>query len=195
MDVLWWLGRYCGACFGVVVSVSVTCRAGHDRINHKTKIDVKTHTMELISVNADVQWRPSRKRWPTCHYKVMWHGLIDGNFMNICWQMRLGDFLASKDLQELNYVDSVERKSLKNLAVIIWLVFLHELQLGIFMDISSGFNGGLCQYTNSWRFNKHHDVCTVAPRAMRVCAIPPLASWGACNFHVIHVITCYYMLM
>lgn len=24
--------------------------------------------------------------------------------------MRLGDFLASKDLQELNYVDSVERK-------------------------------------------------------------------------------------
>jgi hypothetical protein len=33
--------------------------------------------------------------------------------------MRLGDFLASKDLQELNYVDSVERKSLKNLAVII----------------------------------------------------------------------------
>jgi hypothetical protein len=32
--------------------------------------------------------------------------------------MRLGDFLASKDLQELNYVDSV-RKSLKNLAVII----------------------------------------------------------------------------
>jgi hypothetical protein len=34
--------------------------------------------------------------------------------------MRLGDFLASKDLQELelNYVNSV-RKSLKNLAVII----------------------------------------------------------------------------
>ncbi len=31
--------------------------------------------------------------------------------------MRLGDFLTSNDHQELNYVDSVERKSLKNLAV------------------------------------------------------------------------------
>ena len=60
---------------------------------------------------------PRGKR-TTCHNKVMCHGLIDGNFMNICRPMRLGDFLASKDLQELNYVDSV-RKSLKNLAVII----------------------------------------------------------------------------
>ena len=29
--------------------------------------------------------------------------------------MKLGDFLASKDLQELIYGDSVERKGLKNL--------------------------------------------------------------------------------
>ena len=83
--------------------MSVTRRACRDRINRKTKIDVKTHTVELISVNADVQWRPSRKKKPTCHYKVMWHGLIDDNFMNICRPMRLGDFLESKDLQELNY--------------------------------------------------------------------------------------------
>ncbi len=33
--------------------------------------------------------------------------------------MRLGDFLANKDLHTLNYVDSVERESLKNLAVSI----------------------------------------------------------------------------
>ena len=40
--------------------MSVTRRACRDRINRKTQIDVKQHTVELISVNADVQWRPSR---------------------------------------------------------------------------------------------------------------------------------------
>ena len=43
--------------------------------------------------------------------------LIDGNFIYICSPMRLGDFLANKDLHELNNVDSVERKGLKILAV------------------------------------------------------------------------------
>ena len=43
--------------------------------------------------------------------------LMDGNFINICPPMRLDDFLANKDLQELNNVDLVERKCLKFLAV------------------------------------------------------------------------------
>ncbi len=79
--------------------------------------------MELISVKMPTSNGAPRGKRTTCHYKVMCHGLIDSNFMNICRPMRvimrLGDFLASKDLQELNYVDSVEGKSLKNLAVII----------------------------------------------------------------------------
>ncbi len=60
-----------------------------------------------------------RGKVTTCHYKVKRHGFIDGTFMNICRPMRLGDFLTNKDLQNLNYVDSMERKSLKNLAVSI----------------------------------------------------------------------------
>ncbi len=50
--------------------------------------------------------------------KVKGHALIYGNFMKICRPMRLEDFLANKDIQELKNVDLVERKSLKNLAVI-----------------------------------------------------------------------------
>ena len=76
-------------------------------------------TVELVSVKMRTSNGAPRGKRTTCHYKAMCHGLIDGNYMNICRPMRLGDFLASKDLQELNYVDSVERKSLKNLAVII----------------------------------------------------------------------------
>ncbi len=34
--------------------------------------------------------------------------LVDGNFINICLSMRFGDFLANKNLQELNNVDSAE---------------------------------------------------------------------------------------
>ncbi len=45
--------------------------------------------------------------------------LMDGNFINnICRPMRLDDFLANKDLQELNNVDSVEKEGSKILAVI-----------------------------------------------------------------------------
>ena len=48
--------------------------------------------------------------------------LMDGDFINICRPMRLDDFLANKDLQELNNVDSVEKEGLKILVVIIQTV-------------------------------------------------------------------------
>ncbi len=52
------VGRYGRRCFAIVVSgIRDPPRpAGRDQINCKTnlKFDVKTHTVELISVNADV---------------------------------------------------------------------------------------------------------------------------------------------
>ncbi len=112
------LGRYGGRCFGVVVLVSVSCRAGRNRINCKTKFYVK-NAGGTNSCQCRCPIALLAKKRTTCHYKVKWHGFIDSNFMNICRPMRLGDFLANKDLQKLNYVDSVERKSLKNPAVSI----------------------------------------------------------------------------
>jgi hypothetical protein len=106
-QILWLL-------FQRVVSVSVFCCASREQINCKTKFNAKQDTVNFISVNA----APCGKL-TACHYKAIGHGLIDGNFMNICQPMRLGDFLANKKIQELNFIDSVERDSLKILAVII----------------------------------------------------------------------------
>jgi hypothetical protein len=104
-----------------------------------------------------------------CHYKAIGHGLIT-NFMNICQPMRLGDFLANKKIQELNFVYSVERDSLKILAVIIpngIICLLYESPLLVFMNISSRYNWVPWQSTNSWCCYKHHDVCTFAPCTSR----------------------------
>ncbi len=125
----------------------MTCCAGRDRINCNP-----SQKKNYMSLKSDVSWS---YRWQFHEYATR--------------------FLASKDLQELNYVDSVERKSSKNLAVIIPNGMI-GLSLSVFMDINSGHNGGLWQSTSFWRFNKHHDVCTVAPSTKRVCAIPDKAS-------------------
>jgi hypothetical protein len=51
-----------GAVLQSLFLVFETRRAGRDQINCKTKFDVKTHTVELISVNADVLQRPSHEK-------------------------------------------------------------------------------------------------------------------------------------
>jgi hypothetical protein len=47
--------------------VFVTCRAGRDQINCKTKFDVSPHTVDVISVNADFLCAPRGKRTPFHH--------------------------------------------------------------------------------------------------------------------------------
>jgi hypothetical protein len=45
---------------------------------------------------------------------VKGHALIDGNFMNIYRPMRLGDFLANKNFQEVNNVDRLRIRGKEN---------------------------------------------------------------------------------
>jgi hypothetical protein len=86
----------------------VICRAGRDRIN---LIQQKLlHAVNLISVKG--------RRPMAFAGTAEGRALMDGNFINICPPMRLDDFLANKDLQELNNVDSVKKEGSKILAVI-----------------------------------------------------------------------------
>ena len=157
------------------VSVSVTRRAVRDRIKNLTPKRMLQHC------NAEAQWR---KR-TTFHYKVYGHGLIDGNFIKIyadqwdwviSWQARI--FKNSTTLiQWRGKVKKIWQSSFQT----VWSVSLHELPLSVFMDINSGHNWRLWQSTSSWCFNKHHDVCTVAPSTKRVCAIPRALGQVACG--------------
>ncbi len=67
------MGAVLQSLFGVLV-IRHACR---DQIDFKTKFEVKTHMVELISVNTDRSRRPVAPLEGKGHYKVKEHELID----------------------------------------------------------------------------------------------------------------------
>ncbi len=135
---------------------------------------------------------PRGKR-TTYHCKAKGHELIDGNSMNICRPMRLGDFLANKDLQVKN-----------STALSLWKAWekfensgshlSKQYDLSFFMNYSSTYlwksvpdaTGSYDSDNRTSRLGYVPQVpcrCTAAaaPRAKRACAIPHALGTVACR--------------
>ena len=90
--------------------VSVTCRAGHDQINCKTKICINPHTVDVISVNADVLWRPPREQDHISQYNSQSSGRSWINQDCICLDYPNSNVLHAKIQNILQNIRFINRK-------------------------------------------------------------------------------------